>query len=152
MALKIDITDEKGVKTRYHKIKKFEYKDGVLLVKMSSYVNQATRDAEKEAVEINRQALQYDRTTDELRDELDQLGSQITPNGEGDEDIINRVKELSNEVNERVTNPNRPQYVDLVDKAYGETDVELPYFEPLTFDGIYAKLSTGGRYTGAESV
>lgn len=152
MALKIDITDDKGVKTRYHRIKSFRYSPDELIVTLASYVNQSTRDAEKEAIDGNRLAEQYDATTEELRNELDNLSSQLSPNGEGDPEVIARIKELSTEVNERVTNTNRPQYSQVVDKSYDTYDVNLPYFEPLTLDGIYAKLAVEGRYTGAESI
>lgn len=152
MALKIDITDDKGVKTRYHKIKSFTYEDGKITVKLASYVNQSTRDAEKNAVDGNALASQFDATTEQIRNELDQLSSQLSPNGEGDKDVIARIKELSEEVNTRVADPNRPRYTQVVDRFYDEAEVELAYFEPLTLEGIYAKLSTEGRYTGAESI
>lgn len=152
MALKIDITDEKGVKTRYHKIKSFEYKDGYLKVTITSYVNQTTRDAERSAIEENKQAEIYDNNVEQLRAELDHLSAQLSPNGEGDADVITRVKELSQQVNDLVSNPDRPTYQPPTDKYYSEQEVNLPYFEPLTLDGIYQVLASEGRYGGAESI
>lgn len=152
MALKIDITDEKGVKVRYHKIKSFKYADGNLKITLASYVNQATRDAEKIASDSNVLAEQYDATTDQIRAELDSYSAQLTPNGEGDPEVIAKIQELSQQVNDRVANPDRPTYTQVADKYYDTYDTELPYFEPLSLENIYAKLSVEGRYAGAESI
>ena len=152
MALKIDITDDKGVKTRYHKIKSFEYQGESLNVKLTSYVNQATRDAEKLAKEMNVQAREYDERTDELRAELDSVSKQLTPDGKGEPEVVARAIELSNEVNERVSNPSRPTYQSETDKYYTETAVELEYFEPLSIDAIYTKIAEKSQYSGAEKI
>lgn len=152
MALKLDITDEKGVKTRYHKIKSFEYDGKELTVKLTSYVNQAVRDAEKNEKETFENAVEYDKRTDELRKELDTLSKQLTPEGKGEPEIVAKAVELSNEVNERVTNPDRPQYLELKDKSYNETEIKMEYFEPLTLEAIYDKLSTGDKYANAEKI
>ena len=152
MALKIDITDGKGVKTRYHKIKSFTYEDGVVTVTMTSYVNQTTRDAEKKAKESAAAAEKYDQDTEALRRELDQLSAQLQPNGEGDPEVAARIKELSGQVNERVSNPNRPQYLPPVENEYDEQEVKLAWFEPMTMDALYQALTTLERYAGAEAI
>lgn len=152
MALKIDITDEKGVKTRYHKIKSFTYDGDLLKITLASYVNQGTRDAEKSAVDGNSLARQYDTTTEELRAELDSLSAQLQPSGEGEPDVIAKIQELSQQVNDRVLNPDRPNYATVTDKYYDTYDVDLHYFEPLSLEAIYAKLSLEGRYSGAETI
>lgn len=152
MALKVDITDDKGVKTRYHRIEAFTYRDGKLKVSVRGYVNQTTRDAEKLAVESNQQALQYDMDTEDMRNQLDNLSAQLQPNGEGDPEVIAQIQELSAQVNERVSNQARPLYSQVVDKYYDESEVELDWFEPLTMESLYAALAQTERYLGAESI
>lgn len=152
MALKIDITDEKGVKTRYHKIKTFTFNGTNLTVQLSSYVNQAVRDAEKQAVDNNKLAEQYDNDTNDLRAELDRLSAQIQSTDDPDPAVVDRAKELSDTLASRATAQDRPVYATVTDRHYSEITVEVDYFEPLTIDGIYAKLATEGRYAGAESI
>lgn len=152
MALKLDITDDKGVKTRYHKIKSLEYDGEELKIRLVSYVNQAVRDAEKLAKETTKQAFEYDKRTEEIRKELDTLSSQLTPDGKGEPEVVARAVELSNEVNERVTNPDRPQYQEATEKSYNETEIKMEYFEPLTLEAIYDKLATGDKYANAEKI
>lgn len=153
MALKIEITDEKGVKTRYHKIRGFIYNGDVLTVRLISYVNQTIRDAEKDKTENNAQAIAYDKNLDAKRRELDELSKQVSPSGEGEDDVIARIKELSAEVNDLASNPNRPQYQSLFNNFYDEVELDIAYFEPLSLEAIYKKLAQEtNRYKGAESI
>lgn len=146
MALALDITDNKGVKTRYHAIRSFEYKDGRLSVKLYSYVNQATRDSEKIASSQNAQAQAYEDNLQALRSELDSLI------GKTDEESVARVSELSEQINTLTLDPERPNFVEVVDTHYAEDEVKLDYFEPITTEALYNKISASGRYSGATSV
>jgi hypothetical protein len=152
MALQVDITDEKGVKTRYHKIRSILFDTDNIVVTMRSYVNQATRDAEKKAVEGNALATKYDNEINDLRAQLDELSAQLQPNGEGDPAVIEQIKELSQQLNDKVSAPDRPQYYQIIDKYYNESTIELPIIDPVTLDALYVKLASVGQYNGAVSV
>lgn len=149
MALKIDITDEKGVKASYHKIRGFDYKDGVLTVVLRSYVNEATRDSEKQILDGNIAFHAYNQATEDMKAELDTKSAQLA---NGDESVRERVIELSNEVNERVFSATQPQWQDPRDRYYTQSDVVLPYVEPLSVASLYTQLASDGKYSGAESI
>lgn len=152
MALQIDITDIKGVKTRYHRVRSITLAGDTIEIKMRGYVNQATRDAEKNALKNNEASDAYDRETEQIRQQLDALSAQLQPNGEGDPAVIEQIKELSQQVNDRTSNTARPQWTPVVDRYYDETDITLPVFEPLTLDGIYQRLAAAGKYAGASNI
>lgn len=151
MALKLDITDAKGVKTRYHKIKSFEVREGKVIVTMSSYVNQTMRDYEKNANENNVAYETYRQETEALQNEVDTKSNQLASDQENEE-LRNEVVELSNQLNERLMNPDKPVWVTPEDKYYADEKVELDFFEPITFESIYTKLLEDGKYVGSESV
>lgn len=152
MALKIELTDEKGVKVRYLKIHEYKGNSEKITVTLRSYVNQATRDAESQAVEQNRLASEYDANLDKLRSELDSLSSQLQPNGEGDEEVRARIAELTKEVNSLTLDADRPSYVEEQDRYYSEQEVELDYFEPISLSALYKAISELPEYAGAEQV
>ena len=149
MALKIRIRDNKGVIVRYHKIKSFEVKDGKIEVTLWGYVNQAMRDSEKNAIENNAVLDSYKQETEELRSRVDSLSAELAG---GNEDVKDEVVELSNQLNDRQLDPNRPQFQTIEDKHYNEDKTTIDLFEPLTFESIYEKLLADGKYVGAESV
>lgn len=149
MALKKDITDSKGVKARYHRIRSFNYEDGKLTIVLVSYVNQTTRDAEKTTLDGNVLATNYDADTEQLRKQLQPLIDAVQS---GDEDKRDELKELSNQINEREFSQDRPTHSPVVDTAYSIDEVVLDYFEPLSLEGIYTKLTEGERYAGAETI
>ena len=60
MAIQKDITDNKGVKTRYHKLDKFVACDDSITANIKSYTNASVRDAEKQAINNNKRAIAYD--------------------------------------------------------------------------------------------
>lgn len=144
MALKKDITDEKGVKTRYYRIKGIELEGGKIRVKLHSYVNQTTRDSEKNAIEQNAKAQAYQDSLNAIRAELDSLV------GNSDED--DRVRELTDQVNAMESNPDRPAFTTIVDTHYGEDEVVIDNVETLSLEAIYEKLIADGKYAGSESV
>ena len=144
MALKLDITDSKGVKTRYHRICSVEFNASTIIVKLHSYVNQATRDSEKNAVDQNAKVRAYEDKINALRLEFDGLI--------GNEDETERTVELSNQINELELDPARPQYSPVVDTHYSEDEVTLPALENFTLDAVYALLTADGRYKDAEAV
>jgi len=152
MALRIDITDDKGVTTQYHKIKSFEYDGKELTVKLASYVTKAMRDAEKAVIDTNNLALQYDENVETLRTELDTLSSQLTPEGKGEPEVVARAIELTDEVNTLVLNTERPIYAPETDKYYTETEIKIEYFEPLTLEAIYDKIATDERYATTKKI
>ena len=152
MALRIDITDDKGVTTQYHKIKSFEYDGKELTVKLASYVTKAMRDAEKAVIDQNKLALEYDTNIETLRTELDSLSSQLTPEGKGEPEVVARAVELTEEVNSLVLTTERPVYQDELEKYCAETEIKIEYFEPLTLEGIYDKIATDERYATAQKI
>lgn len=144
MALKLELTDNKGVKTRYYRIKSMEIEGGKIRVRLFGYVNQATRDAEKVALEKNALADAYDNNLYTLRQEL---------NGSlGNEDETERIAELSSQINDLEFATDRPTRSELADTHYSEDDVVVDYFEPLTTEGVYQKVAQTDKYAGAESV
>lgn len=150
MALKLDITDEKGVKTRYHAVKSYQLKDSQLEVTVKSWVNLETRDAERLGEANNADAKAYDAETETLRQELDALSAQLA---NGDDSVQDRVVELSNQVNERTLNNERPTYLKVVDRHYTENTTVMDYFEPITLEAIYNRLTAeGAKFYGAETV
>jgi len=144
MALKKDITDSKGVKARYHRIKTIDINVDTLTVRVFSYINQETRDAEKKALDGNAKAFEYDQNIQLLRNELTPLI------GNPDED--ERVKELSEQINELEYAEDRPVYAEVSDTHYDEATVEIDRPEVFTLDTIYAEVVKLGRYAGSESI
>jgi len=144
MALKKDRTDAKGVKTRYHRIHKIEFNGDRIRVTMHSYVNADTRDSEKKQATENNKARDYTKKMQVLRDELDTLI--------GNPDQIERVTELSNQINELEFAPDRLTVKDTPDNHYDELEVEIEGFENVTMEGIYDRLKALPEYAGAESI
>ena len=155
MALKIDITDGRGVKTRYSAIRSFLYERGKLKVTLYGYVNQATRDAEKQLEQAVIDAEAYDLETQRLADELDVLAPKQhdpTLTEQELEALRVEVAELTKQVNDRKLNPDRPRVEQIPDTHYSEHVIEIDYFEPLSLSGIYDRLVETDRYSGAEKV
>lgn len=138
MALKIDITDEKGVKTRYHKITRVEFDSTSVYVTLIGFVNATLRDAEKANQDIAESYQAY-------QDELDTLKDQVSTTPEGVEKDELRTK-LADKL---ASAPARPELVKL---NYNERSVTLPYFEPLSISSVYGKLAETGEYAGAENI
>lgn len=152
MALKLDITDEKGVKVRYHAIRSFKYTpEKTLEVSLYSYVNQATRDTEKNIVEQNAAAVAYDNNLNQLRAELTKASDEIIAD-ENNADARDRAIKLTDQVNELTLSPDRPYVTEVTDTHYTEDVILLPYIEPLTLDSLYTLLASDGKYKGAESI
>lgn len=149
MALKKEITDNRGVKTRYHSIVSFVCNKKVIVLRVYSYVNQVMRDSEKAVDTQNQKALEYDEATDALRAELDSQSAKLVA---GDESVRKRIVELTDEVNERTLNPDRPQQANYEAKHYSEMEIVIDYFEPITMEGLYDKLAETTQYGGSEKV
>lgn len=156
MALKKDITDIKGVKVRYHKLASFELKDGALVVKVRGYVNQATRDSERDARTGNELYFAYNQETEAMQADLDEKSAALAsmPDDESPERAALKaeVVELTDKYNDRITNGTRPEWQNPVDRYYNETEVQLPFIEPLTFESMYKLLAAEDAYLGAESI
>ena len=145
MGLTLDITDARGVKTCYHIIKSFEWEDCKLKIKLFSYVNQDTRNAEKQAIEQNRLVKAWTDELAKMQAELDRLI--------GNEDAVERVAELTDLINQKQLDDNRPQPVEIVERHYSEDEVELEYCgSPITLESLYQKLASEGKYKGAKSM
>lgn len=145
MGLALDITDTKGIKTRYHIIKSFEWQDCTLKIKLFSYVNQATRDAEKKAVEQNNRVKAWAEELNKKQAELDALV--------GNPDEAEKIALLADEINKMKLDENRPQPVEEVDRHYTEDEITLDYCgTPITLDLLYQKLAETGKYKGAKSI
>lgn len=151
MALKLDITDSKGVKTRYHKVKSFEVKDGKVIVTVSGYVNQAMRDYEKNATENNDTVEAYRQETERLQELVDAKSAELA-NNQDNQELHDEVVRLSNDLNARHLNPDKPVFMTPEDKYYTTEQVEINYFEPLSYEGIYGKLLELPKYSGAEKI
>lgn len=152
MALKIDITDGKGVKTRYHVIRSFKYEqDNGISIEVYGYVNQATRDAEKKAVLQNENARAYDLNLDSIRQQLDEASKTYQLDQENIE-ARDKAVELTENINSLALDPNRPTFVLTPETHYSVETIGIPYFEPITLEGLYSKLATEGKYVGAESI
>lgn len=146
MALIKDITDSKGIKTSYHKIQSFTYEDGKLVVRVASYASKGMREAEQAVEEQIQDYNDYEKETDVTRTELDKL---VSKQIEGKKVDVEEVKRLTGIVNERSFAEERPQLVEPIQTSYDIAEVELEYFEPLTLEAIYTKLSEIERYSGS---
>jgi hypothetical protein len=144
MALKLEVTDNKGVKARYHRVRSLEFGGGKIKVTLFGYVNQATRDSEKNALDGNAKARAYEDNLASLRAEL----NDIIGNTEQEE----RVVELTNQINELELATDKPKFTEVVDTHYSEDEVEIDYLEAMTLEGVYTKLAESGKYGGAERI
>lgn len=155
MALKKPITDIKGVKTRYHKVAGFEYKDGKLVVKVRHYVNQVTRDAEKNAIENNKAFYEYVQNTQEVQNQLDQKSAQLalmTDDTDERKALETEVIALTEAYNRRVVGEDRPELQDATDRYYSEDEQEVAFTDPLSLESLYGLLTQTDKYKDAESV
>ena len=135
MAIQKDITDNKGVKTRYHKLDKFVACDDSITANIKSYTNASVRDAEKQAIDNNKRAIAYDAEIQTLRNKLDKAQ---TENVDGAKDDF--VAQLVDEINKKEFDTARPRLVEVVERHYSEKEFKISYFEPITQEAIYNKL------------
>lgn len=148
MALAIDITDEKGVKTRYHAIKGFSCDGEVITAKLRSYVNKETRDAEQHTLENNQRVVEYERGIEERIAKLDALTAQ-----QEDERDEAEIQRLAEEINTLKLAEDKPTYQQVIDRYYSEQEVQVPYFEPFTVGALYAKITeTHATFTKAKMI
>lgn len=139
MALKKDITDEKGVKTRYHKIVKLEVFATYIVVYLLGYVNASLRDAEK--VDLERaEAYQLHELN------LTKIKEALADSTLSSDERSNLLTELNDAI---VNTPPAPDNLQL---HYAETSTIIDYFEPLSIPLVYQKLTESGDYEGAEQV
>ena len=134
MALQKDITDSKGVKTRYHAIKNFACDGEKINIKIRSYTTKAVREAEKEAIDNNIATKKYNQKIADLSAELDGLV------GLTDEVSTARIVELTKEINRLSLAKDRPQYTETPERFYSEMEIAMPYFEPISLDLLYDKI------------
>lgn len=145
MAIAKQITDDRGIIARYHRIHRIEIEGGTIKIKLRTYVNQDLRDAEKNALESNASTQQFYDELHALQEELDKL---VLANSEHDHDET--IKELSERVNKK--SENMPVYQVVIDKYAAESDEEIAYFEPLSISGIYEKLLELPKYKDGKMV
>jgi len=149
MALKIDMTDEKGVKTRYHMVRSFTYDKTNIRVSMFSYVNQATRDSEKNIIESNLVAMEYEAELNTVKSQLQELIDKLTA---GDETVREEIAILTDRLNTMTLAEDKPVYKEPIDTHYSEVEITMPYLEPLSLEALYIKLTESGIYAGAELI
>ena len=134
MALQKDITDAKGVKTRYHAIKAFSCDEKEIKITIRSYTTKTTREAEKKAIENNILATNYEKQITDLTTELDNLLGATEP------EKLARIDFLTNEINRLSLAENRPRLVEVEDRFYSEMEIAIPYFEPISVELLYDKI------------
>lgn len=135
MAIQKDITDIKGVKTRYHILREFQTDTREITAKIRSYTTKATRDAEKAVEANNTKFFAYEEKISQLQAELDKII--------GDETQTEKIAQLSEELNALSLSEKRPVFQDFQETHYAEREVRLDYFEPLSIDAIYDKITAG---------
>ena len=148
MAIQIDITDDKGVKTRYHKIQKYTYDAektskadpnvktcDTMTITLRHYVNATLRDAQKNALAQNAKVDAYEKNEMDLQAQLMDL---MTKNTDGSLDA--QVESISDKLNALFIDTNRPKRVDATDKFYYEDEIEIPFSEPISQATIYDYL------------
>lgn len=144
MAIKLDITDDRGVVTNYHTIKSFAYEDGKLSVKLNSYVDESMRDKEKDTKKQNIDAEKYDEKIQKVQKQLDKhVGV--------DSDVARKkAVELTKKLNDMTLGDDRPKYSKERDLYCATNDIELEYFEPITLEAIYNKLNEQEIFSGSQ--
>lgn len=138
MALNKEITDEVGVKTVYHKVHKFEGNGRSLNITVRSFVDDTQRQREKDAADQDALADQRALQVEDLQSEINELMAQ-----NADESKSEEIAAKTSELNELVMDPDAPRYSIAIECHAKEFEIEIPYFEPLTFPAIYEALQNG---------
>lgn len=148
MALKKQITDEKGIITRYHKIQSFETDRRTIMIQIRSFVTDALRQKELQAEQQNTDADTAAAGIAILQAQISGLMEQNTDGSKTDE-----IKDLTEQLNTQATNQDAPRYVPVNQLHASELEVKLEYFEPISLASLYQALATGtGDLAGATEV
>jgi hypothetical protein len=145
MAIAKQITNEKGVISRYHKIHKVEILGDKIKMTVRNYVNQDMRDAEKTAQKNNEKAQAQQLQIYELRQRLEELMAKNT-----EHDFDAEVKDVSEKIN--AAEANQLQFTPVVDKFAEEVEEEIAYFEPFTMAAAYGRLIELEKYKDGKEI
>lgn len=138
MAIKKQITDNKGIITRYHKISGFEASTLGIRIHLLSFVNDSLRQEELAVEAENVEAAKHEEQVKNLQDQITALMEQNEDGSKNDE-----IREISDKVNELALDPEAPKYTESVKLHASEVSVEIPYFEPITIESLYEAITNG---------
>lgn len=138
MAIYKSVRDSKGIKTLYHKIKKFEADGQTITVTVHSFVNADYRDREKTLGNKNIAAMERQS---QIQDMQEQMNALIELNV--DESKTPEIQELSEKINNLVLDPEAPVYQGIDELHASEREIVVPYFEPMSLEALYGAIVTG---------
>lgn len=138
MAIYKSIRNNKGIKTLYHKIAKFEADGSKITVAIKSFVNADYRDRERTTESNNIAAMSRQSEIEDLQNQMNAL---IELNV--DESKTPEIQELSEKINTIVLDPEAPALRQPGELHASELEIVVPYFEPLSMDALYSAIVAG---------
>lgn len=148
MAIFKEITDNKGITTRYHKIQQIQTDLRVMTVSVRSFVAADFRQQEQDREAQDEARAQREQEIEDLQNQITGLVEQNTDGSKTEE-----IRELSEQVNALVLADDIPQTTYTLGQHAAELEIQIPYFEPISLETLYQKLaSTESPLSGGTEV